>query len=106
MTGRWKSTWAISRPPGDGGVFLGIWLPGIADEGPSSPPSGQGVNIAPANVFARAGKRPSRERPLLPPDLPAVKREQIEQGIAGSVRPTRTPFIRLIIEGSQEVPLW
>jgi len=75
----------IETPRVTGGFFLGFWLPGIADEAAFiGAVKAKGVNIAPANVFAPGWKKTFQNKgPYFRLTFPAVKPEQIEQGIAG-----------------------
>ncbi len=77
----------IEIPPVTGGFFMGLWLPGVADEAEFvGAAKANGVNIATANVFCPGWKRPlleSHKGPLFRLTFPSVKPEEIEKGIAG-----------------------
>jgi 2-aminoadipate transaminase len=68
-----------------GGFFTGIWLPGIQDEAAFIDAARQnGVNIAPANVFAPGWAQHYREKyqgPFFRLTFPALKPESISKGI-------------------------
>lgn len=77
----------IETPRVTGGFFMGLWLPGIVDEGGFvSAVKDKGVNIATANVFAPGWKKPLLDRhkgPLFRLTFPSVKPGDIEKGIEG-----------------------
>jgi 2-aminoadipate transaminase len=75
----------IEVPQVTGGFFSGIWLPGIMDEeGFVKAVQTKGANIAVANVFCPGWKerlRESHQGSFFRLTFPALKSEEIEQGI-------------------------
>lgn len=77
----------IEIPRVTGGFFMGLWLPGIVDEGGFvSAVKAKGVNIATANVFCPGWKKTLLDQhkgPFFRLTFPSVKPEDIEKGIKG-----------------------
>jgi DNA-binding transcriptional MocR family regulator len=77
----------IEVPRLTGGFFMGLWLPGVADEGGFiSAAKARGVNLATANVFCPGWKKTLMDQhrgPFFRLTFPSVKPEEIEKGIEG-----------------------
>jgi DNA-binding transcriptional MocR family regulator len=75
----------LDLPRLTGGFFAGIWLPGIQDESAFvSTVESNGVNIAPANVFAPGWKQHYLDRykgPFFRLTFPSLKPESVSEGI-------------------------